>query len=77
MARGWHYTELSLSSALRLSFFWQVYSVIAPFFLSFLFRFVMRIILLSLELCRCLKKNQNAPRPSEQPPVMGKKCQNV
>ena len=25
----------------------------------------------------CLKKNQNAPRPSEHPPVMGKKCQNV
>ena len=29
---------------------------------------------------RCLlflKKNQNAPRPSEHPPVKGKKCQNV
>ena len=25
----------------------------------------------------CLKKNQNAPRPSEHPPVMGGKCQNV
>ena len=25
----------------------------------------------------CLKKNQNTPRPSEHPPVMGKKCQNV
>ena len=24
-----------------------------------------------------LKKNQNAPRPSKHPPVMGKKCQNV
>ena len=24
-----------------------------------------------------LKKNQNAPRPSEHPPVGGKKCQNV
>ena len=24
-----------------------------------------------------LKKNQNAPRPSEHPPVMGEKCQNV
>ena len=24
-----------------------------------------------------IKKNQNAPRPSEHPPVMGKKCQNV
>ena len=38
-----------------------VYFVIAPFFLSCLF----------------LKKNQNAPRPSEHPPVRGKKCQNV
>ena len=26
---------------------------------------------------RYLKKNQNAPRPSEHPPVMGEKCQNV
>ena len=25
----------------------------------------------------CLKKNHNAPRPSEHPPVWGKKCQNV
>ena len=24
-----------------------------------------------------LKKNQNAPRPSEHPPVRGEKCQNV
>ena len=28
-------------------------------------------------LYKCLKKNQNAPRPSEHPPVMGEKCQNV
>ena len=26
---------------------------------------------------RSLKKNQNAPRPSEHPPVKGEKCQNV
>ena len=26
---------------------------------------------------RCLKKNQNAPRPSEHPPVRGENCQNV
>ena len=26
---------------------------------------------------QCLKKNLNAPRPSEHPPVRGKKCQNV
>ena len=25
----------------------------------------------------CLKKNQTTPRPSEHPPVMGEKCQNV
>ena len=25
----------------------------------------------------CLKKNLNAPRHSEHPPVWGKKCQNV
>ena len=25
----------------------------------------------------CLKKTLNAPRPSEYPPVWGKKCQNV
>ena len=24
----------------------------------------------------CIKKNQNTPRPSEHPPVMGGKCQN-
>ena len=27
--------------------------------------------------CCCLKKNLNAPRPSEHPPVWGEKCQNV
>ena len=27
--------------------------------------------------CCCLKKNQNAPRSSEHPPVRGKECQNV
>ena len=27
--------------------------------------------------CVFLKKNLNAPRPSEHPPVRGKKCQNV
>ena len=26
---------------------------------------------------KCSKKNQNAPRPSEHPPVSGEKCQNV
>ena len=34
---------------------------------------------LSLPLCVCvsLKKNQNAPRPSEHRPVRGEKCRNV
>ena len=45
MTRGWHYTKLSLSSVLLLSF---------------------------SGMCLCLKKNQNAPRPSEHPPVGGK-----
>ena len=45
-----------------------------PLFLSFCrFCFCCVFVLLSLELCRCLKKNQNAPRPSEHPPVMGGK----
>ena len=37
-------------------FFWHVYFVVVPFFLSFLFCFVMFFLflfLLSLELCRC------------------------
>ena len=46
MARGWHYTKLSL------------YRV--PFFYLFSGRCI-------------LKKNQNAPRPFEHPPVRGKK----
>ena len=41
MARGWHYTKLSLSSALLLSFSGILYFVIVPLFLSFLFCFVM------------------------------------
>ena len=31
----------------------------------------------TLQIIYYLKKNQNAPRPSEHPPVRGKKCQNV
>ena len=47
-------------------FFWQVLS-----FLSFVF---VLVFMPSLELlCRCLKKNLSAPRPSEHPPVMGGK----
>ena len=40
MARGWHYTKLSLSSPSSI-FFWHVLCVTVPFFLSFLFCFVM------------------------------------
>ena len=45
MARGWHYTKLSLSSALLLSFsgIYYVLCVVVPFFLAFLF----------LKLCFC------------------------
>ena len=49
------YQTLSIK-CLSCIFFWRVYFVIVPFFLSFLFRFVV-FLLLSLELCRCLKKN--------------------
>ena len=43
MARGWHYTKVSLSSALLLFFFWHdVHCVVVPFFLSvFCFVFVL------------------------------------
>ena len=51
MARGWHYTKLSISSALLLSFCGIcVYFVIVPFFLSFFFCFLLCFLLLSLEL---------------------------
>ena len=52
-------------------------------FVLFLFvtRYVATLLLFHLFLpCfgfYCLKKNQNAPRPSEHPPVMGEKCQDV
>ena len=78
MARGWHYMKLSLSSALLLYFSGMC---ILLLFLSFCrFSFVFCCVfsysrwssLLSVVLS-CdkggLKKNQNAPRPSEHPPV--------
>ena len=53
MARGWHYTKLSPSSALLLYFSGMyVYFVIVPFVLSFFVLFCL-VFLLSLELCRC------------------------
>ena len=51
MARGWHYTKLSLSSALLLSFS-GICNLLLFLFLPFLFCFVMFFSLLSLELCR-------------------------
>ena len=54
MARGWHYTKLSLSSAL-LSFsdMYVLCGIIVPFFFC-RFCFVFNIVfMLSLELCRC------------------------
>ena len=51
MARGWHYTKLSIE-CLSSIFFWHVYFVIVPFFLSFLLCFV-AFFLLSLEIFRC------------------------
>ena len=30
-----------------------------------------------LDTAECARENQNAPRPSEHPPVRGEKCQNV
>ena len=45
MARGWHYTKLSLSSALLSFSGMHVYFVIVPIFLSFLFCFVMCFVL--------------------------------
>ena len=50
MARGWHYTKLSISSALPLSFSgMDVLCVLVTLFLSF-FCFVF-VFMLSLELC--------------------------
>ena len=58
MARGWHYTKLSLSSALLLSFSGMCIFIIVTFFcrfcfVSLCFFCVLFLILLSLELCRC------------------------
>ena len=82
MARGWHYTKLSLSSAFLFIFFWHVYFVVIPCFLSFSFVFscvfsCSRWSSLLSVLLSCdkggLQKNQKAPRPSEHPRVSGKK----
>ena len=51
MARGWHYTKLSLSSALRLYFSGRCFLyfvIIVPFSLSFLF-----ICVCVCVFCRC------------------------
>ena len=51
MTRGWHYTKLSLSSALLLSFSGMCIFVIVLFFLSFLNCFVMFILFLFFLFC--------------------------
>ena len=58
MARGWHYTKLSLSSAPLLSFSGMRIFIIVPFFCRFCFVSLcffcfLFLILLSLELFRC------------------------
>ena len=88
MARSWHYTKLSLSSALLLSFSGMC---ILLLFLSFCrFSFVFCCVfpcsrwssLLSVVYCRVIKqrwfkeKSERA-RPSEHPQSGRKKCQNV
>ena len=47
MARGWHYTKLSLSSALLLSFPGMCFVLMFLYFCNFF------VFMLSLELCRC------------------------
>ena len=51
--RGWHYAKLSISNALRLSFFgmYVYFVILVPLSLSFLF--VCVFLFLSLELGRC------------------------
>ena len=55
MARGWHCTKLSLSSALLLSFSGMCILLLFLSFLSFLSCFVVifSVFILLLELCRC------------------------
>ena len=50
MARGWHYTKLSLSSTLLLSFYGMCFMLLSIFFVVFvLFLFSC----FRVELCRC------------------------
>ena len=72
-------------------FFFFLWKESTPFFvfLSSLLRAVLNVPIVSFQISvfldpqiirnrsGSLKKNQNAPRPSEHPPVRGKKCQNV
>ena len=52
MARGWHYSKLSLSSPLFPSFTGMCF-VIVPFFLFLSCSCSCFVFMLSLELCRC------------------------
>ena len=52
MARGWHYTNLSLLSALLLFFFGMCFVLLFLSFCRFCFVFYF-VTMFSLELCRC------------------------
>ena len=69
MARGWHYTKLYLPSVRLLSFSGMCFVLLFLSFYRLCLVYVRFVFMLLLELCTCLKKNQNAVRPSEYPPV--------
>ena len=50
---------------------------LAVVLICLVFSFVVVLLCLVLSFVLFLKKNQFVPRPSEHPPVRGKKCQNV
>ena len=53
MARGWHYTKLSISSAPLLYFFRVCPLCYCSFFVVFVLFLFCFVFMLSLELCRC------------------------
>ena len=55
----------------------ESFSMPAPYSLVDRSLLILINIYIELYIIYVLKKNQNAPRPSEHPPVMGGKCQNV
>ena len=62
MARGWHYTMLSLSSVLLLSFSGMCIFYCSFLFVVFVFVFCC-VFLLSLELCSCSSDILLSSRP--------------